>query len=151
MFTVWMVFSWLWVFMEVTPPFFLKWVYLGLLYPSFAFDIWYIVCVCVCMCVCVCVCVCVCWSDYRFHLVIFSVNVCLEIFFCVCGSVIWNILVIIFYSNFKCVCVYIYIYIYIYICMLVSICVCVGFMFYSTWVWIYLLISFPLFEVACSR
>ena len=52
-----MVFSWLWVYMEVTPLFFLECVYLSLFYPSFAFDIWYVLFFSVRARACVCVCV----------------------------------------------------------------------------------------------
>ena len=82
-------------FMKAGPSFFLECISLGLLYPSFNFDIWYVVCVCGC----VCVCVWVSWSGFGFHLQLFflvvCVNVCFEIFLCI----------------------YIYIYIYIYVCV----------------------------------
>ena len=89
-FVVWMIFSCLLVYMEVTLLFFLECVSLSLLYPSRAFDIWFVVCVCMCVCVvcvcvcvrahacvCVCVCVCVCWSGFGFH----------SLFLCVCGNI----------------------------------------------------------------
>ena len=89
-------------FMNVVPFFFLECVSLSLLYPSFAFDISYVVCVCVCVCV----------------LEWFQIS--LIVIFSVCECVLRFIL---------CVSVYIYIYIYIYICvcvcMFVSICACV--------------------------
>ena len=113
---VWMVFSWLWFFTKVTPLFFLECVYLCLLYPSFAFDIWFVVSFCVCVYVCVCVCARArvgVVSDFT-HSNFSSVCVCVWVWMCVLRfflCLVRNILVIIFTYNF---CVYIYIYIYIY-------------------------------------
>ena len=48
-FAVWMVFSWLWVYMEVSSLFFFKYVYLNLLLPFIG--LWLLICVCVYVCV----------------------------------------------------------------------------------------------------
>ena len=111
---VFAVFSWLCVFMKVTPLF-----YLSQLYSSYAFDIWYVLCVCVCVGVV---------SDFTYSY-FFSVYVwmCVLRFFpvCmyVCGNVVWNIQVIIFFTNNFSVYIYIYIYIYIYVCFLLYTCI----------------------------
>ena len=98
--------------MVITPLFFLECVSFSLLYPSFVFEIWYVVCVCVCMSVCVCVCVCVCVyvcvclyvcvkvvSDftYSYFFLCECEYVSRYLCVCVCGSVVRNILVITFY------------------------------------------------------
>ena len=85
-------FSWLWVYMELSPLFFFECVCLYLLYPSLVFGIWYVLLLCVCIAIvwisltviflCVCVCVCECVLRY----------LCV----CMCGSVVWNLHVIIF-------------------------------------------------------
>ena len=128
-FAVWMVFSWLWVYMDVTILNFLEYIYLSLLKPSFAFDIGYVVCVCVCVCVCVLE-----WFRISLTIIFLCVymNMRLEIFVwvcvCVCGSVVWNILVIIFLLII-CVCVCIYIRLW----MLISIYVVYDSSFIKLW------------------
>ena len=75
--------------MEVTPLFFLECVYLILFYPSFAFDIWYVVCARARVCVCVCVCGVISGLTYSNFFLYVCECVSLD-FLCVHGSVVWN-------------------------------------------------------------
>ena len=87
-------------FMKVALLFFLECVSLSPLYPSFAFDIWYIVCVCVC------------WGGFGFHLQLFFLCVLegfwishIVIFLRVCVNECFEIFLCIYMSVSICVCV----------------------------------------------
>ena len=79
--------------MKVGPFFFLESFSLSLLYPAFAFDIWYVGCVCVCVCV----------------LEWFRISLLLIFSLCMCGWVFWDF--------------FVYIYIYIYMFVSICVCI----------------------------
>ena len=101
-FAVWMIFIWLWVYIEATSLFFLKCVYLSLPY---SWSLIFYMCHCLCVCMCVGV---VSNFTYSYFFSI-SVRVCVLRFVCecvswdlcvcvfVCGSMVWYLLVFIFY------------------------------------------------------
>ena len=99
-------------FMKAGPSFFSECVSLSLLYPSFTFDIWYVLCVCVCVLE---------WFPISL-IVIFSLCLWMCRFFCI------YIYIYIYAQNLHThthTHTHTYIYVYFHLCVCVCVCVCV--------------------------
>ena len=119
---VWMVYSFVWVYIEVTPSFLQMYLLLHVL-PLIS--LWYFICfrffvvlpwVIVCMCLSVKV-----VSDSTKSYFFFCLCVWLGlVFFC---SVVWNLLDITFYWQYFTDDFFVYIYIYMYVCFHMRVCI----------------------------